>query len=110
MRDTSLAAWQHINETGILGAARTKTYRILFHNGPLAQFDLEKYEGHRNNRGTLPKRVAELEFMGLVQVVGTKANPQSGRSCYVYDVTKKIPRDKYRRPPKICPMCGHRLK
>lgn len=110
MRATSLEAWNHINETGILGEARTKAYRILYEKGPMAQFELEPYEGRRNNRGTLPKRVAELEAMGLVKIVGTKTNPESGRQCYIYDVTPKVPMTKYHKPPKICPMCGHRLK
>lgn len=110
MRTTSLEAWHHINETGILGRARTKTYGILYNKGPLAQFEFERFEKPSAYGGTLSKRVNELEEMGLVKCIGDKINPLSGRRCMVYDVTLKVPRNKYKKKPKICPMCGHRFK
>ncbi len=95
MRDTSLEAYEYISSTGILGAARTKAYGLLFHHGPMAQFEFERYERPKHYGGTLSKRVNELEQLGLAHDVGRKTNPVSGRGCIVWDVTSNMPNGKY---------------
>jgi len=89
-RDTSLEAYNHIVNTGLLGKTRTKAYRLLYRHGPLAQFEVEEFEGQKHYGGSLSKRFSELEDIGAVQIIGKKKNPISGRNCNLYDVTSKL--------------------
>lgn len=110
MRDTSLEAYEHILTTGILGRDRTRCYRIIYEKGPLAQYELEEFEGNKVNRGSLPKRVAELESIGVVRIVGDKINPRSGRRCHLYDVTAHVPTEPYRaKRARRCPTCNQTI-
>lgn len=65
MRDTSLEAWHFINESGWLGTARRQAYQLLYQHGPMAQFEVERFEPGKYYGGTLSKRFHELESMGM---------------------------------------------
>lgn len=90
VRDTSLEAYRSIVASGVLGECRTKAYQLLYDHGPLAQFEVEKYEGKKHYGGSLSKRFSELEETGAVRIIGKKVNPISGRRCNSYDVTSKL--------------------
>lgn len=112
MRSTSLEALAYITDTGILGRERTRCYEILFHHGPLAQFEFADFERDKHYGYTLSKRVSELVAMGLVQPVGVKVSPSTNRRCLTWDVTPKIPTTGYKgRRKKVrpfCPLCGRK--
>jgi hypothetical protein len=86
--------------SGILGKALTRTYDILYADGPLAQFELGGYSACTGSGNTLNKRVSELERWGVVRWVGEKINPRTGRVCMLWDVTSKIPQQTDEPPKK----------
>jgi len=99
MRETSHKAYLYCVESGVLGAAQEKVYRILYHLGPMTGSALSAYGGVTSSGSTLFKRISELHRIGVVQDIGTVKNEKTGRPETVWDVTSKLPVGDY-KPPK----------
>lgn len=98
MRETSVEAYHHVVQSGVLGRAQEKVYRILFEHGPMSGADLAAYGGITPSGSTLFKRVSELERLGVVRSIGSRKNAKTGRFETLWGVTTEMARRVPRSP------------
>jgi hypothetical protein len=95
MRKTSIEAYKAIVEEGIVPEAAAAAYRALHNRGPMTQNELKREIRHAGyyavNSETARKRISELSAMDVVEIVGKRACTVTGRTCYLWDVTGKMP-------------------
>ncbi len=87
MRETSLQAYIDVVQSGVLGAAQLKVYRILYDHGPMSGSDLSAYGDVGPSGSTLFKRLSELHRMRVVEPIGTRKNTKTGHFEILWDVT-----------------------
>lgn len=84
MRETSLAAFQEIQQDGTLGARQKQALEILIQHGPLTGNEVS----HKAGLPGLWKRLSELEDLGLVRSVGKRRCAVTGRQAMTWEVTR----------------------
>ena len=89
MRETSRDTYKALRESGALHGSRLECYGLIAVHGPMPLFDFQHFEKRKDYGSTLAKRVSELVSRGLVMAVGEVANPRSGRTCTLVDVTSR---------------------
>jgi hypothetical protein len=92
MRQTSLAAYNEIRESGLLSRMRWVVYDHLYHHGPLTRTEVDlnlKRDDEVNP--SYHKRLSELERVGVVTTVGRKTCAITGKECELWDVTDALP-------------------
>jgi len=88
IRETSIEAYRHLVENGILAEKNRVVYEYLWKNGATTQ---KKTERNFNDRTyTLRPRFAQLEKMGLIKVVGEINCEETGRKNLLWDVTDRV--------------------
>lgn len=88
IRQTSIQAYDHIRQNGLLSKKRLEVYAWLFEHGPATAGRLAAgIHGNRNNTAT---RLTELRNMGVVQEVG-EATEITGETVILWDVTAALP-------------------
>jgi hypothetical protein len=90
-RSTSIEAYKHIQETGLLTKLKWDIYKALYHDGPLTQNELISRNFHNTPTRSLTPRFAELNRLGVIRVVGRRMCSTSGRDALVWDVTSNLP-------------------
>lgn len=86
-RQTSLAAYRAIKESGTLSARRWQAYDALYRQGPMTGQELAactKIPG-------MWKRCAELSELGLVYEAAVRACRVTGQAAVAWDVTAAMP-------------------
>lgn len=101
IRTTSIKAYNHIRDEGLLGAKQQKVYACLFWTGPLTGRELNKELSlFDQSSAGYHKRLSELETMGVVREVGKRECNITGREVILWDVTDRIPSDPRRTDPE----------
>lgn len=90
-RETSIAAYTEMRESGVLGGIRLNVVKILSQYGPLTQAEVSERTGNKIQRSVTP-RFAELKKMGVIEEVGEKICPISGAETYIWDLTGRQPK------------------
>jgi hypothetical protein len=88
IRETSVEAYEAIQESGVLSKRRWQAYNYLFHNGPLTGQELCRQTGVNG----LWKRLSELQEMGLAKECGERPCKVTGMTAILWDVTAGMPR------------------
>jgi len=101
VRDTSVKAYTHITTTGILGERRTQVYDVLYHNGPIGSREVWEEIKKIHTKKPIPQhsinpRFKELKRMGVVREIGEHTCPYTNRTVITWDVTSKLPNQKYK--------------
>jgi len=95
-RDTSIEAYQTIQENGLLGRRQFQIYDVLYRHGPLTYAGvcdfLRSESGIRISTHGLGSRFSELVAMGAIAEVGRADDPVTKMSVLLYDVTSGIPK------------------
>lgn len=90
IRQTSRDAYNAIKENGLLSPLRWQIYDILFLMGPLTQREI--YEILKIESQTITPRFAEMEKMGVIEIVGQKFCKKTKMMNNAYDVTSSLPK------------------
>ena len=85
MRNTSLLAYQHILQSGILGDRQRQAFEAYVNFGPMSGQDLTEKTGVPG----MWKRCSELEAIGVIVPVGEKICEETHQTVTVWDVTPK---------------------
>ena len=100
-RQTSLDAWQRIQEEGLLRQAEQAVYGALFRSeAGLTRNELDRQLAPGQPNAPYSRRLAEMERSGAVRRVGARGCAVSGHTCEVWDVTDGIP---VRAEPEAAP-------
>lgn len=92
MRHTSIDAYNHIKDCGLLSRTRWLVYETLFQKGPCTARELDKWLATPGDTKTsYHKRLSELERMGVVQTVGERPCSMTGVNATLWDVTDRLP-------------------
>jgi hypothetical protein len=84
-RETSVAAYRILVESGKLAKANRTVYDYLYHHGPTTQKKTER--GLGDTTYTMRPRFHQLELMGLIKPVGKEKCRETGRKNLLWDVT-----------------------
>jgi hypothetical protein len=102
VRETSAAAYQEIEQRGLLSKARWEVYKAVYFHGPCTSGEAYQFipHGHRGALSQSRARFTELRDMGVLKEAGERECRVSGHRCIVWDVTSKLP-DKLQRRPSL---------
>lgn len=93
-RQTSRAAYDAIERSGLLSQRRLEVYQALFHHGPLTGKELyrmmKRVKNNPDLHDTFQQRLSELVQMGLARELGTKICSVTGHNVILWDVTDQI--------------------
>lgn len=90
-RETSIEAYNHLKETGVLSKRRFQVYHEVFRNGPITAGEVFKYgDSHNVVKGSVCARLTELREMGLVKEVGERICRLTGKTAILWDVTSRM--------------------
>lgn len=93
MRQTSIAVFHEIQESGALSRMRWLTYECLYAHGPLTGSEVdERLKGLTGGRDNYHKRLSELERLGVAIRGQTRPCRITGRECEEWDVTDQLPK------------------
>lgn len=103
-RKTSLEAFEYIKSNGLLTKREFQVYEILFEHGPLTAHEIvsiarKKYNLPDANQTGWNSRTGIMEKAGVIENVGEKAHPTSGRLNILWDVTDKKPLPREKKNP-----------
>lgn len=87
IRQTSIEAFQEIQESGLLGKRQKHAYNTLYQYGPLTGQELSKKMGIPGQW----KRCSELKKRGVCFEVGEKVCSVTGQKAILWDVNDKKP-------------------
>lgn len=87
VRQTSLAAYITIRDSGILSQRRWEAYSALYQHGPVTANELCQKAGVTG----LWKRLSELKQLDLVKEVGQSTCSITGMTATLWDVTDNVP-------------------
>jgi len=96
-RSTSIEAYKHIKESGLLKKFKWDVYDTLYHHGPLTQNELVSRYFPTTPMSSLTPRFAELNKLGVIRAVGKHTCSTSGRTALAWDVTSNFPVPKINR-------------
>lgn len=101
VRDTSILAYNEIKDCGLLSEKRWEVYQCLFNYGPMTGAEVSvRLRTPGRVSETVRNRITELVQMGVVQELGEKPCPITGRTVLVFDVTSDLPRTLSRKATK----------
>ena len=72
MRQTSVEAYNQIRDEGLLSKLQFEVYDAIYQNGPLTQGELWKRCFPSTQRHNIAPRCAELQEMGVYEVIATQ--------------------------------------
>ena len=92
-RETSIQAYKHIMNSGVLTERQTQLYEALYQYGPAGS--REAWEEIKKIHPNIPQhsinpRFAELEREGVIKDVGKYECPYTKETVVAWDVTSKI--------------------
>lgn len=109
IRQTSKEAYFKIKTEGLLSEKRMVVYTILFEHGPLTGMELRKYLPQGYIDSQVRARLNELRSFGVAHEVGKKVCSVTGMTVILWDVTKRLPLQTYKKTTNVkCPHCGRR--
>ena len=94
IRQTSIDCYNQIKESGLLSSRKMEVYEILFRHGPMTANEIvrkAKVSYPNTNPSSFHARLSELKKCNAIIEVGEKRDVFSGKSCYVWDLTDRIP-------------------
>lgn len=95
-RQTSIDCYHQIKAEGLLSKRRMEVYEILFQDGPLTANEIvriSKIKYPNTNASSFNARLSELKRFGVIQEIGEKEDSISGKNCYIWDLTDRLPED-----------------
>lgn len=100
MRNTSIQAYNHIKEDGLLSKMRMRVYETLYLHGPLTGRELNfRMAVPGEASASFHKRLSELEDLGVVETVGTRPATQDTEAAILWDATDRLPQKPVRPIP-----------
>ena len=87
-RKTSKDAYRNLIDSGVLAEKNSIVYKHLFVCGATTQKKTERFFNDRTY--TLRPRFAQLEKMGLIEVVGEEDCLETGKKNTLWDVTSRV--------------------
>lgn len=101
-RQTSIAAYRKLVESGRLARSQRAVYRALYEAGPMTRNELDARLAPGRPNPPHSRRLVELERMGLVRRVDVRPCTVTGDSADAWDVTAlEEPRKVPRRVPEL---------
>lgn len=94
VRETSVAAFLAIQESGLLSRRRLEVYEVLSPDGPLTATQIaERMRGHKSSSvgANVHARLCELREMDAVEELGTITCPITNMTVILWDVTGRLP-------------------
>lgn len=90
VRQSSIEAFKHIKENGLLSARRFNVYEFIVLHGPCTfkQIDMALRQPTITS-GSYSGRLSELRRMGLIKEVGTTKCPVSGNTVILWEATDR---------------------
>ena len=101
MRQTSVAAWNSINQSGVLGSMQVRVYNILYLYGPLTGRQLNKIMASAGDKSpSFHKRLAELKRWGVIKETGCiHIDEFTHQKNILWDVTDRMPVEPIKKKP-----------
>lgn len=96
IRQTSIDCYNKIKANGLLSKRRLEVYEILFKNGPLTANEIvriAKASYPDVNPSSFHARLSELKKYGVIIEIGEKKDIISNNTCYIWDLTDRLPKD-----------------
>lgn len=93
-RQTSIDAYNAINESGLLSSARFQVYDALYSCGPATAMQIFNFMNKRRGNkvaANVYARLSELRDFGVVRETGTIKCETTGMSVIQWDVTSNLP-------------------
>ncbi len=90
-RETSIAAYAMMIESGALGRLHGEVTKTIAYNGPMTQMECTVAMGAKIQHSISP-RFAELERLGVIHKVGTKICSVTGNLATLWDLTGRQPK------------------
>lgn len=104
VRETSLAAYEKIRDTGVLSQMRWKVYDYLFHHGPLTAGEVTKALKRPDEvHPSYHRRLDELGELGCAKRIRTRPCGVTGEEVYEWDVTGALPNGKIKHAASDTP-------
>ena len=100
---TQIEAWQNINDNGLLGRLQLAVLTLVYNSDGITQGEALKLYNDEigvNNSGSVSTRFSELERMGVIESIGTRACKVTGNNCLQYVFTGKLPIKPEKKPKK----------
>ena len=93
VRQTSRAAFEYVQESGILSKKLKLVYNALYEHGPCTVNELWKHLPYYSStvQNNIPSTVTNLKKSKAVVEVGKKKCSITGRTVHVYDVSSNYP-------------------
>lgn len=94
VRDTSVAAYNEIKDSGLLSQRRWEVYQALYIYGPLTGSELFREMSYRQlepSNSNVTTRLGELRAMGVVTEIRERPCSVTGMTVIEWDVTSKLP-------------------
>lgn len=104
VRPTSAIAYRQIEEEGLLGKKQFEVYEVFHKYGPQTAAEVyeklqQKYQGwYGDQRGNIRARVNELFNYKVLEEVGTKVCPITGKEAIIWCLNEQLPK-KFVKPP-----------
>lgn len=93
VRETSIDAYHHIIESGVLGEAQRSVYKALVELGPSTGSEINYYmnKGRNPSHSNIVTRLGELRDMGAVKELGKVVCPVTKMKVIQWDITGDSP-------------------
>jgi hypothetical protein len=92
---TSIDAYREGHASGLIGKRQMQVLEFVMANEPCSQGDVGRYFADASS--SFQPRFRELEDAGLIEQLGTKVDPATGRQVKAYAATGKMPAAPVRR-------------
>ena len=92
--ENSLDAYHHVKKSGMLTLRANEVYEALYHYGAMTQNEvvaIYKRAQPDMNQTSYTSRFGSMVDMDVIEIVGSKKDSYSGRSCAIYDITGRTP-------------------
>lgn len=104
IRETSIAAYRDLEQSGALSRLRLLVARDIAYNGPTTAGESCRrlQEGRPPKyRDSLSQRFSELENFGVIRVTGKRLCRVTDHECVEWDLTGQMPIQPARRPTRV---------
>lgn len=88
-RETSIEAYNHIKNNGLLSKRKMQVYDYLYKNGPATGMDVTDALSNGKDHGSYSTRLSELREAGVVKECGKVKSNHSTHEVILWDVTSK---------------------
>lgn len=90
-RKTSIETYRAIQADGTLSRLRLFVYNMLYKHGPMSANEIIRLHGKTSSHGALSTRLSELRNLGIIEEIGFKKDPLTGRTNIVWQTNDKLP-------------------